>query len=55
VLYFNLFYISYLNFLCNYFLKFIAHKIDSKIVKSEMVMLISREKTNVVSIDVVVD
>ncbi len=55
MLYSNLFYISYFNFLCNYFLKFIAHKINSKIIKSEMVMLTRREKTDMTDADVSVN
>jgi hypothetical protein len=46
----NLFYVSYFKFLCNYFLKFIVHKIISK-----MVMLTSRGKTDVIDADMVVD
>jgi hypothetical protein len=34
----NLFYVSYFKFLCNYFLKFIIHKMNSKIVKSGIVI-----------------
>jgi hypothetical protein len=51
----NLFYVSYFKFLCNYFLKFIVHKINSKMVKSEMVMLTSRGKVDVIDADMVVD
>jgi hypothetical protein len=34
----NLFYVPYFKFLCNYFFKFVVHKINSKIIKSEMVV-----------------
>jgi hypothetical protein len=40
---FNLFYISYFKFLCNFFLKFIVYTIDPEMVKSGMVMLPERE------------
>jgi hypothetical protein len=48
------YYIIY--FSCNliYFLKFVVHKINSKIVKSVMVVLTSREKTDVTDADVAV-
>jgi hypothetical protein len=39
----NLFYVLYFKILFNYFLKFIIHKMNYKIVKSEMVMLTERE------------
>jgi hypothetical protein len=45
----NLFYVPYFKFLCNYFLKFIIHKINSEMVKSGMVMLTGREKVDVAS------
>jgi hypothetical protein len=51
----NLFYVAYFNFLCNHFLKFVVHKINSEIVKSEMVVLTGREKTDVCYDDVIVD
>jgi hypothetical protein len=51
----NLFYVSYFKFLCNYFLKFIVHKINSKMVKSEMVMLTEGEKTDVTDTYMIVD
>jgi hypothetical protein len=41
---FKLFYISYLKFLYNYFLKFIVHKINSKLIKYEIVKLTERKK-----------
>jgi hypothetical protein len=53
VLYPNLFYVSYFNFLCNYFLKFIVNKMNFEMVKSEMVELIEREKPDVTDADVV--
>jgi hypothetical protein len=39
----------YYIFSCNqiYFLKFVVHKINSKMVKSRMVVLTRREKVNV--------
>jgi hypothetical protein len=43
----NLFYVSYYNFLYNYFLKSFVHKINFKIIKSRTVKLAEREKTNV--------
>jgi hypothetical protein len=47
----RLFYVSYFKFLYNYFLKFIVHKINSKMIKSRMVVLTERDKSDV---DVVV-
>jgi hypothetical protein len=35
--------VLYFNFFCNYFLKFIVYKINSKMVKSVMMMLTERE------------
>jgi hypothetical protein len=55
VLYPNLFYVSYFKFLCNCFLKFVVHKINSKMVKSGMVVLTEREKPDVTDADVAVD
>jgi hypothetical protein len=43
----NLFYVSYFNF----FLKFIVHKINSEMVKHEMVVLTRREKADVTEAD----
>jgi hypothetical protein len=43
-----------LNFLCNWFLKFVAHEINSKIMKSEIMVLIVREKTDMTDTDVTV-
>jgi hypothetical protein len=43
----NLFYVLHFKFLYNYFLKFIVHKINSKMVKFKMIMLTEREKTDV--------
>jgi hypothetical protein len=37
------------------FLKFIVHEINSEMVKSEMVVLIRRAKTDVTDADVIVD
>jgi hypothetical protein len=37
------------------FLKFIVHELNSEIVKSGMVVLTGREKTNVTDTDMVVD
>jgi hypothetical protein len=36
-----------LNFLYNCFLKFVVYEMNSEMVKSEMVMLTGREKTDV--------
>jgi hypothetical protein len=55
VLYPILFYVSYFKFLCNYFLKFVVHKINSKMVKSWMVVLTEKEKADVDDTDVIVD
>jgi hypothetical protein len=55
VLYLKLFYVSYFKFLCNYFIKFVVHKINSKIIKSEMVVLTIRGKVNVANTDVVMN
>jgi hypothetical protein len=54
-LYPNLFYVSYFKFLCNYFLKFIIQKINSKMVKSEMVVLTGRKNTDMTDVDVPMD
>jgi hypothetical protein len=48
----NLFYVMYFKFLCNYFLKFIVHKINSEIVKSKILVLTEREKANMADVDV---
>jgi hypothetical protein len=37
-----------------YFLKFVVHELNSEIVKSEMVVLTKKEKTDVADTDVVV-
>jgi hypothetical protein len=50
----NSFYVSYFNFLCNCFLKFVVHEMNSKIVKSGMVVLTGRDKTDVTDADVAV-
>jgi hypothetical protein len=50
----KLFYISYFKFLYNYFLKFIVHKINSKLIKYEIVKLTERKKTNMTNINVIV-
>jgi hypothetical protein len=42
----HLFYVSYFNFLYNYFLNFIVQKINSKIVKSRIVILTEKEKAD---------
>jgi hypothetical protein len=47
-----LFYVSYFKFLYNYFLNFIVQKINSKIVKCEMVVLNWRENDDVADADV---
>jgi hypothetical protein len=38
----------------DYFLKFVAHKLNSKMVKSRMVMLTERENIDVIDADVTV-
>jgi hypothetical protein len=43
-----------LKYLYNYFLKFIAHEKNFEIVKSKMVVLIGRDKTDVTDADVAV-
>jgi hypothetical protein len=47
----NLFYVSHFNFYA-FFLKSILHKMNSKMIESEMVMLIEREKTDITDADV---
>jgi hypothetical protein len=54
VLYPNLFYVLYFNFLCNYFLKFVVRKINFEMVKSGIVVLTRREKADMADADVVV-
>jgi hypothetical protein len=49
----NLRYIPYFKFLCNCFLKFVVHKMNSKMFKSEMVVLTNSEKTDMADADVV--
>jgi hypothetical protein len=51
----NLFYVSYFKFLYNYFLKFIVYKINYKTVKSRMVVLTEREKSNTAGAEMTVD
>jgi hypothetical protein len=48
----HLFYVSYFNFLYNYFLKFIIYKINYEIVNSEMMVLTEREKIDMTDADV---
>jgi hypothetical protein len=50
----NSYYVLYFQFNVIYFLKFIVHKTNSKMVKSGMVKLTGREKTDVTDIDVTV-
>jgi hypothetical protein len=50
----NLFYVSCFKLLCNYFLKFVIHKMNSEIFKSGMVNLTGREKSDVCDTNVVV-
>jgi hypothetical protein len=47
VLYPNLFYVSYFNFLCICFIKFVVHEINSEMIKSIMVLLTGREKSDI--------
>jgi hypothetical protein len=52
------FYVSFK--ICNriklvYFLKFVVHKINSKMVKSKIVLLTRKEKTDVADADVTMD
>jgi cation transport ATPase len=51
----NLCYVPYFKFLCNYFLKFVIHKINYKIVKSRMMVLTRRENMDVTDADMTVD
>jgi hypothetical protein len=44
----------YHKFLCNCFLKFIVHEMNSKIINSRMVVLTKKEKTDVVDANVFV-
>jgi hypothetical protein len=44
-----------LHFYAIYFLKFVIHKINSKIIKSEIVKLTRRENVDIADADVVVD
>jgi hypothetical protein len=50
----NLFYVSYFKFLYNFFLKFIVHKMNSKMVKPKIIKLIMRDKTDMTDADVIV-
>jgi hypothetical protein len=43
----------FLLFLCNYFLKFVAHEMNFEIVKFKIVMLTGRENIDVVDTDVI--
>jgi hypothetical protein len=43
-----------IKFLCICFLKFVAHKMNSKMVKSRMMVLTEREKADVVDADMAV-
>jgi hypothetical protein len=43
----HLFYVLYFKFLYNYFLNFVVQKINSKIIKCEIVILTERDKTDV--------
>jgi hypothetical protein len=42
----HLFYVSFLNFYAIVFLKFVIHKMNSEMVKFEMVVLTRREKVD---------
>jgi hypothetical protein len=48
----HLFYVSYFKFLYNYFFKFVIHEINSKIIKSKIMVLTKRENVDVTDIDV---
>jgi hypothetical protein len=48
----HLFYVLYFNFLSNYFLKFLVHEMNSKIVKSRIVVLTEGEKTDILNVTV---
>jgi hypothetical protein len=50
----HLFYVSYFKFWYNYFLKFVVYKINSKMVKYEMVVVTEIENIDVIDADVVV-
>jgi hypothetical protein len=54
VLYPNLFYVSYFNFLCICFIKFVAHEINSEMIKSIMVLLTEREKSDMADASITV-
>jgi hypothetical protein len=54
VLYPKLFYVSYFNFLRNYFLKFVVHKMNFEMFKSGIVILNEKEKTDMTGADVAV-
>jgi hypothetical protein len=43
----HLFYVLYFKFLYNYFLNFVVQKINSKIIKCEIVILTEKDKTDV--------
>jgi hypothetical protein len=43
----------YFKFLCNYFLKFVVHEINSKMVKSGTMVLTRRVNANLTDADVV--
>jgi hypothetical protein len=49
-----IYFVSYFNFLYNYFFKFIVYKIHSEMVKSEMMILTRREKTDMIDTDMVI-
>jgi hypothetical protein len=46
MLYPNLFYVSYFNFLRICFIKFIVHKMNYEMIKSIMILLTGREKSD---------
>jgi hypothetical protein len=46
------FYVLCFKFLYNYFLKFVIHKMNSEMVKSGMVLLSGREKSDMADVDV---
>jgi hypothetical protein len=52
---FPIYFMYHVLFVFNYFLKFIIHKMNYKIVKSEIMVLTRKEKTDVTGADVVMN
>jgi hypothetical protein len=51
----HLFYVSYFKFVYNYFLKFIIHEINSKIIKSKIMVLTMRDNDNIANSNMAVE